>query len=335
MTAAEMQKTASSRPDARPLWWALVISLAVHVLLLWLLLVIGVAKTIFASSQKLLAEMKRAEATARLQAAQPPPTLTFVQVDPSQAVTEPPKDAKYYSAQSTKASNPDATKDTSAPKIDGTQTHVIQTADVPRTKQFPLQPAPPKEESPPDKPAPAEKTEPKPETPPEKPPPPGDLAMVRPPTPPATTPEKPPDAPPEHQRPHTIVEAQQMAGLKIKQDGGVARHNPGVVTLDTKGSPLGEYDARLVAIIQQHWYDLIERHGNAPDHIGRVVVQFHLNDNGSISDAKVLESDVGDLLSYLCQAAIQDPSPFDPWPTDMKRMIDARYREVTFTFYYE
>lgn len=333
MTAAEMQKTASSRPDTRPLWWALVISLAVHVLLLWLLLVVGIAKTVFSSSQKLLAEMKRAEA-ARAQAAQPPPTLTFVEVDPSQAVTEPPKDAKYYSAQSTKASNPDANKETSTPKIDGTQTHVIQTADVPRTRQFPLQPAPPKEASPPEKPAPAEKPEPKPETPPEKPPPPGDMAMIKIPAPP-TTPEKPADTPAEHQRPHTIAEAQQMAGIKLRQDGGVARHNPGVVTLDTRGSPLGEYDARLVAIIQQHWYDLIDRHGGAPDHIGKVVVQFNLNDNGSISNAKVVESDVGDLLSYLCQAAIQDPSPFDPWPTDMKRMIDARYREVTFTFYYE
>ncbi len=331
MTAAGMQKTASSRPDARPLFWALVISLAVHALMLWLLLVVGVAKTIFSSSRRLLAEMKRAEA-ARAQATPQEPPLMFVDVDPSQAVTEPPKDAKFYSAQSTKAANPDASKNTTTPKIDGSQTHVTQTADNPRARQFPLQPAPPKESPPAEKPPP-EKPRPKPETPPEKPPPPGDLAMVKIPAPP-TTPEKPADKPEEHQRPHTIAEAQQLAGMKFKQDGGVASHRADV-TLDTKGSPLGEYDARLVAIIRQHWYDLIDRHGGVPDRVGKVVVQFHLNDNGSISDTKVLENDVTQLLSYLCEAAIRDPAPFDPWPTDMKRMIDARYREVTFTFYYE
>ena len=330
MTAAEMPKTASSRPDARPLFWALVISLGVHALMLWLLLVVGVAKTIFSSSRRLLAEMKRAEA-ARVQATPPVPTLTFVEVDPSQAVTEPPRDAKFYSAQSTKAANPDASKDTATPKIDGSQTHVIQTADNPRSRQFPLQPAPPKP-SPPAEP-PAEKPQPKPETPPEKPPPPGDMAMVKIPAPP-TTPEKPPEKPEEHQRPHTIAEAQQLAGMKFKQDGGVD-HRRQDVSLDTKGSPLGEYDTRLVAIIRQHWYDLIDRHGVAPDRVGKVVVQFRLNDNGSISDAKVIENDVTQLLSYLCEAAIQEPAPYDPWPSDMKRMIDARYREVTFTFYYE
>jgi outer membrane biosynthesis protein TonB len=330
MTAAEMQKTASLRPDTRPLFWALVISLGVHVLLLWLLVVAGLAKTIFSTSHRLLAEMKRAEELRARTPPQPPP-LMFVEVDPAQTVAEAPKDAKYYSAHSTQAANPDATTDTGAPKIDGAQTHVVQTQDNPRTRQFPLQPAPPKEAPPPE--PPAEKPEPKPEPKPETPPTPGDLAMVKIPAPPKT-PEQPPEIPTEHQRPLTIAEAQQRMGMKVKQDGGVTRRRQDV-SLDTKGSPLGEYDERLVAVIRQHWYDLIDSHRVSLDRVGRVVVQFRLHYDGSVTDRKVLESDVGGVLSYLCEAAIQDPAPFEKWTSEMRLMIDAPYREVTFTFYYE
>jgi len=40
------------------------------------------------------------------------------------------------------------------------------------------------------------------------------------------------------------------------------------------------------------------------------------------------------LLCLLCQQAIQDPSPFDKWPSDLRRLVGADYREVRFTFYY-
>jgi hypothetical protein len=39
-------------------------------------------------------------------------------------------------------------------------------------------------------------------------------------------------------------------------------------------------------------------------------------------------------LGLVCQSAIKDPAPFAPWPGDMKRLVGADYREVTFTFYY-
>ena len=35
---------------------------------------------------------------------------------------------------------------------------------------------------------------------------------------------------------------------------------------------------------------------------------------------QVLENTVGDLLGYVCQQAVNDPSPFEPWPSDMRRM---------------
>jgi len=65
-----------------------------------------------------------------------------------------------------------------------------------------------------------------------------------------------------------------------------------------------------------------------------VTLRFHLNYDGRITDMEVLENNVGDLLGYVCQKAIEDPAPFAAWPSDMRRMVGMNYREITFTFYY-
>ena len=38
--------------------------------------------------------------------------------------------------------------------------------------------------------------------------------------------------------------------------------------------------------------------------------------------------------ALICESAIREPSPYAPWPDEMRRIIGANYREVTFTFYY-
>src|SRR5262245_56174859 len=52
--------------------------------------------------------------------------LTFVEVDPATATKEAPKDAKFYSAQNSKAANPDATVDLTNPKVDGQQNKIVR-----------------------------------------------------------------------------------------------------------------------------------------------------------------------------------------------------------------
>src|SRR5258708_25098083 len=113
------------------------------------------------------------------------------------------------------AANPNPEKDTATPKIDGTQTHVARTEDVPRTIPSPLQPSAV---------APAA-----PETQPELKPratlTPGDLVLAK------------PEVIPRHgdgdapqPRPRTIEEARarlgdnRLTGKKMDQDGGVRRH---------------------------------------------------------------------------------------------------------------
>jgi hypothetical protein len=252
-------------------------------------------------------------------ARQPEVRLTFVEVDPSVPVQEAPKDAAFYGTKSTRAANPDDTKDTEIPKIDGKQDKVMRTEDVPKPKPFPLQPA--VEQANDDK-----EMEPKPkalDTP-------GDLAKA-----------KPTDGvnlgtgeAEKRQRPRTLEQARaqnQLAGQKAKVDSGTKIR--GRVSLDVKVTPFSSYDAAFIAAVQQRWYDLLDSSQFA-QRSGKVVLEFRLTYDGRITDLKVSDNEVGEILSLLCQRAILDPAPYARWPDDMRRMIGGNYREVTFTFFY-
>src|SRR5260221_8143520 len=72
--------------------------------------------------------------------------LTFMEVDPTTALKEAPKDAKFYGAQNAAAANLKP-EDKIDPKVDGKQKKIVRAEDVP--KPFPLQPTvtePPKPE---------------------------------------------------------------------------------------------------------------------------------------------------------------------------------------------
>jgi hypothetical protein len=245
--------------------------------------------------------------------------LTFIEVDPVVAVVEPPKDAKYYGAHSAKAAQPDPVIDTTKPKIDGKQDKVPRLVDTPRPVQFPLQPTAPE-------PKPAQ-TELKPkaaETP-------GDLALAKPSnTKPDATMGEAPVA-----RPRTLAAARQakgmIAGEKMRMDGGVNQR--GRLSVDVKGTPFGAYDAAFIAAVQQRWYDLLDN-SQVVQRSGKVVLQFRLIYDGRITDMRVNDNNVGELLGLLCQRAVLDPAPYAKWPSDMRRLIGENFREVTFTFYY-
>ena len=158
---------------------------------------------------------------------------------------------------------------------------------------------------------------------------------------------KPPEAKPQEQkpitRPRTLKEAQaqkpaqpnqqQLPSLKMKQDGGVKRKLQWS-SLDVKSTAFGDYDLAIVRAVTQRWYDLLDSQRFAEDRTGKVIVYFKLKPDGSISEMKILENTVGELLGYVCEAAVHEVAPFGKWPTDMQRMINANYREISFTFYY-
>ena len=244
----------------------------------------------------------------------------LVFVDVSQPSPEAPKDTKYYSSQNSRAADP--TKgDKDFPQLNGKQTEVVKTENVPRPTVSKLQPAPPT----PQKPAPSA-AQPKPLV--TKP---GDLTLGKP-----ETWDKP--AAQEEPRPRTVKQAlaqqsQRLPGQQMRQEGG-ARRQAMVPSLDVMSTQFGAYDAALVEAVTSRWYGLLDSQQFAMDRSGKVTLRFRLNYDGSITDMSVVQNTVGDLLGYVCQKAITDPAPYAPWPSDMRRMVGENYREITFTFYY-
>ncbi len=268
------------------------------------------------------AQARSAEEQAKLDRSIP---MTFVEVDPDTAVAEEPKDAKYYSSKNSKAANPDP-KDLEKVKVDGKQDQVVRLMDNDKPKPFPLQPSPPKQ------PKAEDIVEPKPKT--EAP---GDLALLKPKTPSdgqldATTGDsqlKP------KERPRTIAEAKRQKGIltgeKLRQEGSMS--NKGSIAFDVKASPFGDYDAAFISAVERCWYILLEEH-DGTRRPGKVVVDFKLNSDGRITDMKVQQNEVGEILSMLCQNAILKPSPYPRWPAQMRQTIAGNQREIRFTFYY-
>ena len=286
---------------------------------------------LFKSMAMVVAEAKK------FQAEHPPQSreeqLIFVETDPTAAVPEPPKETKNYSAHNSLAANPDPQIETETPKIDGKQTHVPKAEDVARTKQFPLQPTPPKPTS----------TE-APQDAKAKPaggPAPGDLAMAKPAAKPGDLQVNPDNGDANaatHKRPRRLedLSPQQLAmlGQKMKQDGGTQRHRV-IPSFDAKGSTFGEYDAAFIRAVSEAWHNLVDEKDFARNKIGKVVIDFHLNFNGTVSDVQIIENTVDMTLEIPCRRAITDPAPFAVWPSDMRRLIGADFREIRFSFFYD
>ncbi len=268
---------------------------------------------------------------------QPEIPLLFVEVDPTQVSPAPPKAAKYYSAANSVAANPDTRRDTDQPKIEGKQEKIIKTVEVLRPQPQPLQPAP----------ASKVETQPQPEKKETPPKPkeslkPGDLAMAKP-----VDTLKPSVGKADSKageamekalpKPRTLAEAKArlqnsgLVGERMKMDGGVKNLRLDSSSLDVRATPFGAYDAKIIHAIQQHWYELIGERANPQ---GKVVLEFRMHPDGRVSEMHVVENEVGELYSLFCQRAVLDPAKYEPWPSDMRRLVGADFREVRFTFYY-
>ncbi len=252
------------------------------------------------------------------------PPMTFVDV--SHADADAPKSAKYYSDKNSRAANPDADTDANQPKLKGRQKNIPKTEDAPKLNK--LQPTPP--------PQPATETQPAEETQPSSTMNLGDLKPAKATNTNAPGPQtKTPTAP---KRPRTLNEARaqqspQLPGVTMQQDGGVKRQDHRAA-LDVKATAFGDYDRKIIEAVTQRWYDLLDSRHFAQDRTGKVSLHFKLKYDGTVEEMKTLENSVGEMLGYVCSESVQQAAPFEKWPADMRRMIGANFRDITFTFYY-
>ena len=108
--------------------------------------------------------------------------------------------------------------------------------------------------------------------------------------------------------------------------------NEGFYSQGKIGGPFKKYDTALQDSITHRWGKLVD--SKWPDRYGKIVLQFRLNCDGSISDIRVLEDEVGAGQAAICQKSVSSLAPFPHWPQDMIRSVGVNYREIAFTFKY-
>lgn len=92
------------------------------------------------------------------------------------------------------------------------------------------------------------------------------------------------------------------------------------------------YDAAFADAVHARWYQLMNQRPTPLD-TGRVVLEFQMHADGSIDDLFVGDNTEGEIFSAICQKALLDPMPYNPWPLSMQKLFgDTRRFRMTFEF---
>lgn len=362
MAAAQIQPETISlrwnRPDQSRLLYALVISLLLHALI-WgiykletryhILEAFELPRRLHLVKPRMVDPLQVAKKIEEEARRETPITIVNVNVNPDVATDDAPKNTQFLSFANSRAANPKADKDTQIPKIEGAEYKDPSTKSVPISASKPMQPAvaarpdvipqnqaPPAPRPPDTQPDVKTVTEQKP-----KPAPPaGDLTLGKPAKPEEVKPAPTAQGTEPKSRPRTLADARarlaqagRLAGEQVKQDGGTRRQAL-TASFDVKATPFGTYNASIIYAIQNRWYYILDSGGFARDRSGKVVIEFKLHYDGRVTDLKVLENSVDELLCLLCQKAILDPAPYERWPADLRRLVETDFYFWIFTFYF-
>ena len=295
--------------DLRAAAFAAVVSLGLHLLLLWLL-----PDTFRQAVVAIVRPVEVLTAPVKIDEARLPPKLRFAETNPlaNQAV---PKAAPFTSARNQTAAQPVPEKmpsNSALPKSAGTSPEIRLIQAKPRSiDQSQAQPTPAPAISM-AAPAPA--------------PPPGPGKAAARPAPKAA----PAPTPVDPERPRASIPSG-TAGLLLRNSVGVSR--AGAVAIDARFSQYGDYTQRMLEAIQSSWWSIIERSQFESVQRGRVTVRFRLHRDGTVTDTTILSNEVTRVMSLACKDAVMAPAPYDIWRADMV----ALYGEsdiVTINFYY-
>jgi outer membrane biosynthesis protein TonB len=250
-------------------------------------------------------------APVKIDEARLPPKLRFIETNPvaNQAV---PKTTPFTSSRNQTAAQPVPEKmptNSPLPKSDGTSEQLRIAQGKPRSiDQSEAAPAtqPSVSMAAPVKAAP--------------PPGPGKSAAKPTPAPVAANPERPRASVPSG-----------TYGLLLRRPVGVSR--AGSIAVDARFSNYGDYTQRMMEAIQSSWWSIIERSRFEGVTRGRVTVSFRLHRDGTVTDAKVLGTEVTRVMTLACKDAVMAPAPYDIWRADMVAMY-GESDTVTINFLY-
>ena len=295
--------------DLRSAAIAVAVSLGLHLLLLWVLP---------DSFQKVVAFVRPIEvltAPVKIDEARLPPKLRFIETNPlaNQAV---PKTTPFTSSRNQTAAQPVPEKmptNSPLPKSEGTSEQLRIAKGKPRSiDQSEAQPISQPSISM--------------AAPVKAPPPPGPGKSAAQPSP--TPAPVPVAANPD--RPRASVPSGTY-GLLLRRPVGVNR--AGTIAVDARFSNYGDYTQRMMEAIQSSWWSIIERSRFESVSRGNVIVRFRLHRDGTVTDAKVLGTEVTRVMTLACKDAVMAPAPYDIWRADMVAMY-GESDTVTINFIY-
>ncbi|HEU5180918.1 MAG TPA: energy transducer TonB [Candidatus Polarisedimenticolia bacterium] len=111
--------------------------------------------------------------------------------------------------------------------------------------------------------------------------------------------------------------------------GYLQGNNYGTLSFDTKGFDWGDYARQLYLIIKKNWYDRIPiaaYYGQK----GKVFIRFVIAKNGSITDLAVIRSSEITPFDKAAENAIRASNPLPPLPSNFPKDAEG----VTFGFFY-
>jgi outer membrane biosynthesis protein TonB len=291
--------------DLRSAAIAVVVSLGLHLLLLWAL------PDTFHKVVVVVRPVEVLTAPVKIDEARLPPKLRFAETNPAanQAI---PKVAPFTSSRNQTAAQPVPEKmptQSPLPKSAGTSEEIRLAQGKPRSiDQSQASPAvqPSVSMALPTKTAP--------------PPGPGKSAPKPSPAPVAANPERP-----------RASATSGTTGLLLRRPVGVNR--AGSLAIDARFSNYGDYTQRMMEAIQSSWWSIIERSRFEGVSRGRVTVRFRLHRDGTVTDAQVLGTEVTRVMTLACKDAVMAPAPYDIWRADMVAMY-GESDTVTINFHY-
>ncbi len=291
--------------DLRSAALAVLVSFGLHLLLIWAL------PDTFHKVVAFVRPVEVLTAPVKIDEARLPPKLRFIETNPvaNQAV---PKTTPFTSSRNQTAAQPVPEKmptNSPLPKSDGTSEQLRIAQGKPRSIDQ-SQAAPISQPSvsmaAPVKAAP--------------PPGPGKSAAKPSPAPVAANPDRPRASAPSG-----------TYGLLLRRPVGVSR--AGSIAVDARFSNYGDYTQRMMEAIQSSWWSIIERSRFEGVSRGHVAVSFRLHRDGTVTDAKVLGTEVTRVMTLACKDAVMAPAPYDIWRADMVAMY-GESDTVTINFHY-
>ena len=289
--------------DIRSAAIAVVVSLGLHGLLLWAL------PPTFQQAVAFVRPVEVLTAPVKVDEARLPPKLRFAEANPlaNQAV---PQAAPFTSSRNQTAAQPVPEKMPTAsplPKSAGTSEQIRLAQGKPRSIDQ-------------SQAAPAAGPSVSMAAPPTVPKPGPGQKVAPPPAPAAANPERPRASAPAG-----------TAGLLLRRPVGVSR--AGSLAIDARFSNYGDYTQRMMEAVQSSWWSIIERSRFEGVTRGRVTVSFRLHRDGTVTDAKVLATEVTRVMTLACKDAVMAPAPYDIWRADMVAMY-GESDTVTINFHY-